>query len=289
MSLARRAPLGNPRSCSEIRAPRAVQPGAAPVTTGVSGPSPRHAPCSPSGVMTRSPATFALAAAALLALAGPGRVAAGPAEDRAAAQAELAELAPRIERLKRDAAAGLGRSAELPGLLARAQALAALLERTGSSAPVARAAAPGPDAQELRERADALRDRADKEAAGLVAVERRLAELSRRAELSERLEALGIASELFAEAATGRGAAGATSATDGPTTATPGAEPTGGLAGSTAPGLRAAAEPGGVGVAPLGDDPATLRRRRAELGRTISALRAQAEALDAEARAAEGR
>jgi hypothetical protein len=277
-----RPDLGFPRVGAEFRAwsPEPSRPG--PDSTGESAASGRHALCSFTVVVTRSRSTVALLAAALLGLLGSGRALAGPADERTAAQAELAVLAPRIEQLKREAAGGRGQLGELERLLARAQALAALLERMASQ-PVSRPAATGPDAQELRERADALRDRADKEAAALAKVERRLEELERRAELAERLEALGAASDLFAERATGRGQAGGNRGSDGASTATPGSTSTSG----GGPGLRASAEPGGLGAAAAGEDAGLLRRSRAELARSLSALRARAEALEAEARAAE--
>jgi hypothetical protein len=246
--------------------------------------------------------TAALAALTLLVLAGPGvglaAPGATPPDERVAAQAELAALAPRIEALKREAAAGRGATAELERLLGRAQALAAVLERTAPAPP--RAPAPGPDSQELRERADALRDRADKEATALAEVERHLVELARRAELAERLDALGAAADLFADGAAGRGSSTAGRATEGNGASGPG--PTGpgtgpgsdvgsgqGPAGSAATALRSAAEPGvaGLGVGP--EDAGALKRRKVELSRSVAALRAQADALDAEARAAEGR
>lgn len=248
-------------------------------------------------VLRRALAALLLLALAL-ALAGPGVASAAPAGDeRAAAQAELSALAPRIEALKREAAAGRGGTAELERLLARAQALAVSLER-GAVAPP-RAPAPGPDAQELRERADALRDRADKEAAALAEVERHLADLGRRARLAERLEALGAASDLFADGSAGRGVAGAGRAatdagggtTGGPTNpgSLPGTEGTPGQGAAAIPPLRAAAEQGAAGPGAGPEDAGALQRRRAELVRSVAALRAQADALDAEARAAEGR
>jgi hypothetical protein len=85
------------------------------------------------------------------------------AEARRPDEAELAALASRIEALKREVAAGRSTGAELEPLLARAQELAALLEqreRAGGGAPGRRALRPDP--QDLREHADALRDRADR-------------------------------------------------------------------------------------------------------------------------------
>ena len=246
---------------------------------------------------SRRAALLALTLAALAA-PGPGRAAAG--EDRAALEAELSRLAPRIEQLKREAAGGRGDGAELTQLLGQAQALAERLERIPGTATAAPAPA-GPDAGELRERADALRDRADKARATLAAVDRRLAELRRRAELGERLEALGSASDLFADGATTRGGLRSVPAGDGASgpgsTPTPGGTGTavgtpGGTSALNVPELRATL-PSGPSAAPAStaaiagsEDLPALTRRRAELARSVEALRAQAEALEAEAKAA---
>jgi hypothetical protein len=225
--------------------------------------------------------------AALLGLAGPGHARADPAADLAAARAELAGLAPRIEQLKRDAAGGRP-PAELERLLARAQELASRIERLAAPAAAVPAPAARPDAQELRERADALRDRADRLAAALVQLDARLAEARRRAALAEQLDALGATSDLFADAAPGRGVAEAGPRGAGTTAAPPPAPAApGGDAASVGPGLRGAVEPGGAGDGTRsGDDLASLRRSRAELVRSLAGLREQAAALDAEAAAA---
>ncbi len=227
------------------------------------------------------------------------------AEGRRAAEAELGALASRIEALKREVAAGRSAGAELEPLLARAQELASLLDqldRGDGGAPGRRAV--GPDPQDLRERADALRDRADRLASTLADVDRRLAEARRRAELEDRLEAVGGPGDLFADAAPRRGAPAAAAPAQPPagTTSSPGPSGGGGPGSAPAPAASpAAAASSGVtrsDVAPSGrgsDDLApaagdalpTLRRKRAEMAAALSALRAQAEALEAEARAAE--
>lgn len=249
--------------------------------------------------MTRALRRAALLALALAALASPGLAVAAAAEDRAALQAELSALAPRIELLKREAAAGRGAGVELERLLAQAQALAARLERLAAPAGP-RPAPSGPDAAELRERADALRDRADKEAAALDRVEIALTEARRRAALSEGLEALGAASDLFADGVTSRGGL-RQAATDapGPTTGPGGLPVTPGEGGAAVGGpvaspaaaasvLRAAPAPGGGAGLTGAEDPRALERRRAELVRSVDGLRRQAEALEAEAKAADG-
>lgn len=255
--------------------------------------------------MTRASLRAALVALTLAALAAPGLPRAAAAEDRAALEAELSRLAPRIEQLKREAAGGRGGGDELTRLLGQAQALADRLERLAAR-PGSALAPAGPDASELRERADALRDRADKEAATLAAVDLRLAELRRRAELGERLEALGAASDLFADGATTRGglrtvagdaggpsAPGGTPATGGTGTGSVAGTP-GGTNALIVPELRSTLSPAAgaapSAAAPTGaEDLKALSRRRAELTRSVEALRAQAAALEAEAKAVAGR
>jgi hypothetical protein len=88
-------------------------------------------------------------------------------------QAELDACAERIEALK--SRQEIGR--ELDRLLRRAQQLAAELERTRASLPGAAAttAVPlAPSAEELRERADAWRDEADRVAAEIAAIDVRI-------------------------------------------------------------------------------------------------------------------
>jgi hypothetical protein len=81
-------------------------------------------------------------------------------------QAELDACAERIEDLK----AHSERGAELNRLLRRAQELAAELERARAELPPP-PHAEGPSAEELRERADAARDEADRLAAEIGAVD----------------------------------------------------------------------------------------------------------------------
>jgi hypothetical protein len=84
-----------------------------------------------------------------------------------AARAELDACADRIEALKSRREAGR----ELDRLLRRAQELAAELERTAAELPAA-PAAPAPE--ELRERADAARDEADRLSAEIAALDVRI-------------------------------------------------------------------------------------------------------------------
>ena len=106
--------------------------------------------------------------ALLLALA-----AADPPDPPRDPRAELEVCAERIEELK----ARQERGAELNRLLRRAQELAAELERTSIAAP--RDDADGPPPEELRERADAARDEADRLAAEIAAVDIRIQDARR--------------------------------------------------------------------------------------------------------------
>jgi DNA repair exonuclease SbcCD ATPase subunit len=109
-------------------------------------------------------------ALALLLAANPGP------SDFAQAHAELERCAERIEELK--ARQELGR--ELDRLLRRAQELAAQLERSAEQDPSLGAAAPlGPTPEELRERADAARDEADRLAAEIAALDVRIQDARR--------------------------------------------------------------------------------------------------------------
>lgn len=94
-------------------------------------------------------------------------VAGTPAWD---ARAELDAVATRIEQLKARHMAGQNVGRELVALLVRAQELAAEIERREARAPLP---APAP-ASELRERADALHDEADRIAAALGVLDARI-------------------------------------------------------------------------------------------------------------------
>jgi hypothetical protein len=103
------------------------------------------------------------------------------------ARAELDACAERIERMK----ARSERGAELDRLLRRAQELAAELERTSAVPPLHPA---GPSPEELRERADAARDEADRLAAEIAGVDVRIQDARRgRGEPEVQRAALGDA------------------------------------------------------------------------------------------------
>ncbi|HET7755407.1 MAG TPA: hypothetical protein VFK85_15990 [Anaeromyxobacteraceae bacterium] len=173
--------------------------------------------------------TGALVLSVLLAL----QASSGVAARAQAVRQELADVAVRIERMK---AAGVRGGPQIEALLARSQGLAAELERLerleGRSRP-AEPVARGEDPQELRERADALRDEVDKLHAALADVDRRLREEGRRRRAG-RLATMEEEGALFAESSPGRvgsarpsgGASGAEAPT-GPTAPAGPAGPTG--------------------------------------------------------------
>jgi len=95
--------------------------------------------------------------------------------DRDAAQAELSAVAVRIEQLKARYATGDGSVVpELHQQLVRAQELAQAIEATSALPPPSGDA---PTAEELRERADADRDEADRLRRAIERIETRMAEL----------------------------------------------------------------------------------------------------------------
>lgn len=151
-----------------------------------------------------------------------------PADVRAeAARRELADVAARIEAMK---AAGVRGGPEIEKLLARSQALAAELDRAAPRSAPAVPPSVADDPQELRERADALRDEVDRLGTTLSSVDARLREQGRRRRAG-RLAALEEQGALFAEAnpgRVGRSAApggGTTSGASGPSGASGGAPP----------------------------------------------------------------
>jgi hypothetical protein len=93
------------------------------------------------------------------------------APDPAAARAELDACARRIEELKARHLAGQPVGRELVRLLVRSQELVAQLERARVELPPA---PPAPSPEELRERADAARDDADRLAAEIADLDVRI-------------------------------------------------------------------------------------------------------------------
>lgn len=94
-----------------------------------------------------------------------------------AARAELSVVAERIEQLKGERLQGRAVGRELERLLVRAQELAGEIDRRSAATPAPGAFAPS--AEELRERADALHDEADRLAAALTDLDLRISGLRR--------------------------------------------------------------------------------------------------------------
>jgi hypothetical protein len=94
-----------------------------------------------------------------------------------AARAELSAVAERIAQLKNERLQGRATGRELERLLVRAQELAEEIDERSAVTPAPAAVAPS--AEELRERADALHDEADRLAAALTDLDVRIAGLRR--------------------------------------------------------------------------------------------------------------
>ncbi len=118
-----------------------------------------------------------------LALAGP--------PESGDARAELDACAARIEELKARRRAGLEAERELERLLVRAQELAIELERTRAALP--EAVPPSPSPEELRERADAARDEADRLSAEIAELDVKLGDARRNTDSAMAGAALGVA------------------------------------------------------------------------------------------------
>lgn len=104
-------------------------------------------------------------------------LAAGADADARQARRELEACAARIEALKAQPEAGELARRELDRLLVRAQELAHALERAGQPVPTLPAA---PSPEELRERADAARDEADRLAAEIALLDVKLNDARRQ-------------------------------------------------------------------------------------------------------------
>jgi hypothetical protein len=128
----------------------------------------------------------------LLLATAPGRQ-----DPLAATRAELDGLAARIEQLKARQLEGENVRRELERLLVRAQELAGRIEASlelDEPLPIAAV----PSAEELRERADAARDEADRLAAMIHLAEARMTQLRREARLAQ-LGVTGVAVQPHAE------------------------------------------------------------------------------------------
>jgi len=206
-------------------------------------------------------------AAALLLAASPT-----PREVRA----ELDAVAARIERLKARRLAGEHVEGKLEDLLVRARELAAALEK-GEKSAAAPAAGPSPD--ELRERADALRDEADRAETAAHELDARIEEAKRSARLEAGLESLMSESTLFGDAGMTR--LGGRPSVQG----TEGSAVTGGSGGRTSTALAPGRDSESPG--PTGMNLQAMIQARSKAAARATALRADAEALDAQAKAAE--
>lgn len=118
------------------------------------------------------------AACLALLLAGPPTVD-GAVDPRADARVELDACARRIEELKARRRLGLAVDRELERLLRRARELEVELQRTRVALPLVPAA---PSPEELRERADAARDEADRLAAEIAELDVKLGDARRLAQ-----------------------------------------------------------------------------------------------------------
>jgi hypothetical protein len=190
------------------------------------------------------------------------------------ARAELDRLGARIERLKARQLAGEDVAAELERLLVRAQEIAERIERSrrGEEPPAALQAGPSPE--ELRERADALRDERDRLATQVRELDARIEVVRRERRVEAGLESLAQESALFGDPGVSR--------------VSPRAQPApGGNDGLPDPGDVRSPRPGaGPEEKQQGTALQRLDRLRAERARLVArqaALDAEAAALDAEA------
>jgi hypothetical protein len=199
------------------------------------------------------------------------------------ARAELDRFAVRIERLKGRQLAGEDVTPELERLLVRAQELAQRIERERRAEAVGPAAAPGPTPEELRERADALRDERDRIAGQLRELDARIDAVRRERRVEAGLESLSQERALFGDPGASRVSPGAApiKGPDGepPPPPEPGAAPAGVLFGPRAGG---GGDEKGRGSALQRLD--RLRVQRAQLLDRQAVLETEAAALDAEAR-----
>jgi hypothetical protein len=200
-------------------------------------------------------------------------LAADPAVDPA--RAELDRVAARIERLKARKLAGEDVAVELERLLVRAQDLVQQIERARRDDRVPPAAEPGPPPEELRERADALRDERDRIAAELRELDGRIEAVRRERRVEAGLESLTQERALFGDPGASRVSTKATPGTGGD----PGLPEPGELLGPRSDGASAEETSQGTALQRLD----RLRAQRARLVARKAALEAEADALDQEA------
>lgn len=210
---------------------------------------------------------FAVALALLLA--------ADPAADPA--RAELEQVAARIERLKGRKLAGEDVTPELERLLVRAQDLVQRIERAQRAEKVPASAEPGPSPEELRERADALRDERDRVVAELRELDARIVAVRRERRVEAGLESLTQERALFGEPGASRVSPKASGQGTG---GEPGLPVPGELLGPRTPTAGEDEQSQGSALQRLD----RLRAEKARLTARQAALEAEASALDAEAK-----
>jgi len=194
-------------------------------------------------------------------------------------RAELDRVAVRIEQLKARRLAGDDVALELERLLIRAAELAQSIERSRRGEPIPAVTKAGPAPEELRERADALRDERDRITVQLKELDARIAEVRRERRVEAGLESLAQESALFGDPGASRVSPRAPLPDGTPPPADPAAPAV--IFGPRAAG--SGAEESGRGGALQRLD--RLRAERARLTARQAALEAAASALDEEARA----
>lgn len=205
-------------------------------------------------------------------------VAAEPAVDPA--RAELDRVAARIEQLKTRKLAGEDVALELERLLVRAQDLVQQIERARRLEKAPPAVEPGPSPEELRERADALRDERDRIFGELKELDARIEAVRRERRVEAGLESLTQERALFGEPGASRVSPKAPSLGTGGDLPVPGE-----LLGPRTGGASSEEKSQGTALQRLD----RLRAERARLVARQAALEAEAEALDAEARKLAGK
>jgi hypothetical protein len=205
----------------------------------------------------------------------------GPAD---AARAELESVAQRIAALKERRLAGEPVDEELTRLLVRSQELAAAVER--SSPPARSGGTTGLPPEELRERADAARDEADRVVAQIEEIERTLEDVDRERRREAALADLAGDSRLFGDGDLGGRRAARTSA--GATASDAPAGPSPALSETSRPADRGERPRDDAALPARGasDEVRSLQAQRAALAERLAALKAEADRLDAAAKVA---
>lgn len=189
------------------------------------------------------------------------------------ARAELDRVAARIEQLKARKLAGEDVTLELERLLVRAQDLVQRIERARRADGAPTASVAGPPPEELRERADALRDERDRIVGELRELDARIELVRRERRVEAGLESLAQERALFGDPGASRVSPKAP-------------PPPGGETGLPVPGDLLPRSGGGGEEQAQGTALQRLDRLRAERARLAArktALEAEAQKLDAEA------